>query len=153
MGKGNLIIAIVWIVFGIIIAKASYGLGLGNLVKPGAGLVPFCLGIILFLCSFPILIRSFVNIEKAGKGKEEGIWSEIDFKKIAVALASLIVYLIFLERLGFLVTAFLILLILFKVVGSQKWSRALIATVLAVSCSYLLFVLLLKVYMPSFHLW
>lgn len=153
MEKGDLIIAIFWMVCGIIITITSYSLGLGTFATPGAGLMPFGIGIILSICSFPILIRSFMSIKKARERDEQGVWFEVDFKRIGLVLASLIGYLVLLERLGFLVTAFFIFLILFKAVGSQRWNRALIATILTLCFAYLLFALLLNVYMPPFPLW
>lgn len=115
--------------------------------------MPFGLGILLFFCSFPILFRCFVGLKNAGKEEEQGVWSEVDLKKIGLVTASLIGYLLLLERLGFVATTFFIFLILFKAVGSQRWGWALIATVLTVSFAYLLFVVILDVYMPSFRLW
>lgn len=150
--KGDLIIAIVWMVLGVAITIASYRLGLGNFSRPGDGLMSFGVGILLSLCAFPILIRSFVNRKNIRHKGEQGIWSEVDFKKIALALVSLIGFSLLLERLGFLVTTCLMLLVLFKAVGSQKWTWAVIATVLTVALTYVVFVVLLDVYMPSLTL-
>jgi len=152
LSKGDLLIAIFWMIFGIIITTVSYGLGLGNLTTPGSGLMPFALGIILSLCSFPILTRYFVNRKKTDKGGQQRVWSEVSFRKIALVLACLIGYSLLLERLGFLVITFFLLLVLFKMVDSQKWSWTLIATILTTSFAYFLFVVLLNVYMPTFPL-
>ncbi len=112
----------------------------------------FGVGILLSLCAIPVLIRSFVNGKNVRHKEEQGIWSGVDFKKIALVLASLVVYSLLLERLGFLVTTFLMLLVLFKAVGSQRWTWAVIAAFLTVSLTYVLFVVLLDVYMPSLPL-
>jgi len=152
LSKGELLIAVFWVIFGIIIATVSYGFGLGNLATPGSGLMPFALGIILSLCSFPILTHYFLNRKKAGEEEQRGVWSEVSFRKIALVLACLIGYSLLLERLGFLITTFFSLLVLFKMVDPQKWSWALIATILTTSFAYFLFVVLLNVYMPTFPL-
>jgi putative tricarboxylic transport membrane protein len=151
--KGDLILSIVWLVLGIAIVIASCHLGLGSFARPGDGLMSFGVGILLSLCAIPVLIRSFVNGKNVRhKEEEEGIWSGVDFKKIAFVLASLVLYSLLLERLGFLVTTFLMLLVLFKAVGSQRWTWAVIAAFLTVSLTYVLFVVLLDVYMPSLPL-
>ena len=152
MKKGDLIIAIVWMMLGVAITIASCHLGLGNLTRPGDGLMSFGVGILLSICAFPILIRSFLNGRKARQKEEQGIWSGVDFKKIALVLASLIVYSLLLERLGYLVATFLMVLVLFKAVGSQRWTWAVIAAFLTVSLTYVVFVVLLNVYMPSLPL-
>jgi hypothetical protein len=54
-----------------------------------------------------------------------------------------------LEHVGFALTTFLILTILFKAVGSQKWSYSLIASVSTVVVSYLVFIVILKVELPA----
>jgi putative tricarboxylic transport membrane protein len=147
--NGDLIITAALMAFAVIITVSSFRLGLGSLGRPGAGLMPFGLGIILFLCSVGILVLSRKNLRKIKK-REERVWAEVDFRKIALVIASLFGYLILLERLGFPLTASLVLLVLFKVVGSQKWYWALISTALTVSLVYLFFVIILDVYMPLF---
>ena len=153
MGKGDPIIAGAFLVLGIFITIASYGMGLWTSSQPGVGLMPFGLGILLVLCSFPLLIGSWVRVKEARENEKPGLWADVDLKKIAFVIASLVGYLILLEKLGFLATTFLVLFALFKTVGSQKWRWALIATVLTVSCAYLLFIVILDVYMPPFPFW
>lgn len=137
---------------GVAITIASYRLGFGTLARPSDGLMSFGVGILLCLCASPILIRSFLNGRKAGRKEEQGVWSGVDFKKIALVLASLVAYSVFLERLGYLVATFLMVLVLFKAVGSRRWTWAVIAAFLTVSLTYVVFVVLLNVYMPSFPL-
>ena len=153
MGKGDPIIAAAFVVLGILITIGSYDMGLWTSSQPGVGLMPFGLGILLILCSFPILVRSWVRVKNTRENEKPGLWADVDLKKIAFVIASLMGYLILLEKLGFLATTFLVFLVLFKAVGSQKWRWALIATVLTVSCAYFLFVVILDVYMPPFPFW
>jgi hypothetical protein len=54
-----------------------------------------------------------------------------------------------LEKVGYVIATFLLLVILFRVIGSRKWLFALMASAIVVFLSYLLFVTLLKVEMPS----
>jgi hypothetical protein len=53
-------------------------------------------------------------------------------------LASLFVYPLLLERLGYLITTLLVLIILFRSMNN-RWSSVLLASVLTVLVSYLLF--------------
>ncbi len=149
MKKNDLIPAIIWIILGIAVAIGSYRLKLGNLANPGPGLMPFLLGIALLVCSFPVLIHSFLKMMRKTEQKEKIIWSEIDFKKLVIVLTSLIGYAVILEKIGFVTTTFLLLSILFKTVDSQKWFSVLIASILTVIITYFLFVVILKVELPS----
>jgi putative tricarboxylic transport membrane protein len=147
--KNDLIPAIIWIILGIAVAIGSYRLKLGNLANPGPGLMPFLLGIALLVCSFPVLIHSFLKMMRKTEQEEKIIWSEIDFKKLVIVLTSLIGYAVILEKIGFVTTTFLLLSILFKTVDSQKWFSVLIASILTVIITYFLFVVILKVELPS----
>lgn len=150
MKKKDLIPAFIWMGLGIAVAAISYGLQLGTLRNPGAGLMPFLLGILLSLCSVPILIGSLLTISRTkAKQGDEGIWSGVQFKRLIFVVFSLVCYAMILEKVGFVIATFLLLIILFRVIGSRKWLFALMTSAIVVFLSYLLFVTLLKVEMPS----
>lgn len=141
--------AMFWMGLGIAVAVSSYRLRLGTLENPGPGLAPFLLGIMLSLCSLPILVRSFLVMMKNEKGGDESIWSGIQFKKLIIVVASLLGYWMFLEKIGFILTTFLLLLILFKTMDSQKWRAVLVASILTVLVVFIVFVVVLRVELPS----
>lgn len=141
--------ALIWVVLGIAVTVRSYKLQLGSLQNPGLGLMPFLLGIILFLCSLIIVVRSLMAVRHKARQENKGMWSDIEFKRIIVCLSSLVGYGLILETVGFVVSTFLLLFVLFKVIGSRKWLFSLITSLIVVVLSYLLFVVLLDVEMPS----
>ena len=147
--RSDSILALFWIALGIFIAAESCTLKLGKLQSPGSGLMPFLLGIILVLCSLPILVQSLLMVKEEVKQGGEGVWSGIDYKKITIVLASLTAYSLFLEKIGYLVSAFFVLLILFRSIESQKWSLVLILSIITVFVTYLFFGVILKVELPS----
>jgi len=149
IGKKDLIPATVWIILGILMIIGSYELDLGKLQTPGPGMFPFLLGVILILVSLPILISALKDIRRSRK-KKVNIWGGVDFLKMGAIVAVLLAYGLLLERVGFSVTAFLCLFFLFKVVGSETLSKALVLSSVTVIASYLLFIIALKVYMPLF---
>jgi putative tricarboxylic transport membrane protein len=130
---------------GISLAFSAYRLRLGELRSPGPGLMPFLWGISLFACSLPILIRA---LWRKYEQRHENVWSGVAFKRLIVVVVSLLSYTLILEKIGFAVSTFLLLLLLFKAIGSRKWSFSLIASVLTVAVSYFVFVILLKVELP-----
>ena len=138
MKKYHIIVVIFWIGLSLLVTVLSYKLGLGRFHSPGPGLLPFILGILLLIISFYLLIISLVK--KNGKQeipKEKA--SQIDFVKISLVLISLFVYALLLEKLGYLITTFLLLIILFRSAGSKRWSSVLIASTLAVFLTYFVF--------------
>ena len=64
-------------------------------------------------------------------------------------MVSLVAYALLLEKLGFLITAFLFLFVLFSAFDSRRWFFALGVSLLTISITYTLFVLVLRVELPS----
>jgi putative tricarboxylic transport membrane protein len=126
----------------------SYELKLGKPESPGPGLMPFILGITLSICSLPILVHSFRVVRRKEKRGDEAIWSGVNFKRLILVQASLFGYIFILEKIGFMLATFLLLLILFKVIDSQKWHWALIASTLTIIITFFIFVVLLKIQLP-----
>ena len=65
-----------------------------------------------------------------------------------IILAVLFGYSLFLDTLGFLVSTFILLLMLFRFVGPQKWVVAVGGSALASIASYVVFELWLKTQLP-----
>jgi putative tricarboxylic transport membrane protein len=135
--KYQIIPIFVWIGLALFVMILSYQLGLGGLHNPGPGLMPFLLGCFLCITSFYVLLTSFRKREERGKAAKEE-QGQIRFGKLCLVLASLFAYPLLLERLGYLITTLLILIILFRSM-SNRWSSVLLASVLTVLVSYLIF--------------
>jgi putative tricarboxylic transport membrane protein len=148
MKKNDLIPGVIWLGLGMAVAVIAYNLKLGTLRNPGPGLMPFFLGIILSICSLPIIVRSFLIIKRKKKQGDEGMWSGVEFRKLIFVLTSLLGYTMLLEKIGFVLTTFLLLLSLFKTINSQKWSWVLIQSGLTVLITFLIFSVFLKVELP-----
>jgi len=76
------------------------------------------------------------------------MWSEVNFKKLILVLVSLIGYSLLLEKVGYLLIGFVVLLILFNMIESQKRTTVLILSFITIIATYLLFVIILKVELP-----
>jgi len=148
--KRDVIPALIWIIIGLAVMIVSYQMSLGTLHTPGPGLLPFLLGSLLVIVSLSIFISSFALVKKPSPGTSEaGIWAEIEFKNLLIIVVSLVAYALMLEKIGFLITAFLFLFVLFSLFDSRRWFFALGASLLTVSITYTLFVLVLQVELPS----
>jgi putative tricarboxylic transport membrane protein len=109
---------LVWFVLGICICVGSIKLKLGNFSTPGPGFLPFLsgasLGIFGLILALPTV---FDKVKKGVESKDDKalmIWDWKKFLNPLLAVFSLLVYILLLEPLGFLLTTFLFLLILFK---------------------------------------
>ena len=112
----------------------SYKMGLGGFHTPGPGLMPFFIGALLFLTSFYLLGKSFLKKVETDKttSEERG---QINYRKIGLVLASLFLFALLLETLGYLVVTSLFFVLLFRSVGN-RWRTVFVASALAVFITY-----------------
>jgi hypothetical protein len=137
--KHELIPAFFWGLLGIFVMVNAYKVGLGNFINAGPGLMPFLLGICLFLVSM-LLIGKFVFGVKEENGTPKGISPmRMDLKKISLVSLSLFAYALLLKTLGFLFLTSLLLLFLFRIAGSQKWRVVVFASVITILITYFVF--------------
>jgi len=148
LDKGELIVATVWLSLGITIGLLSYELKLGTFKSPGPGLLPLFLGLALSLLSILTILRKlFFEGRELNKNQEPK--SKIDVRKTKFILCCLLAYAILLERIGFVITTFIVLFLLFKTIGPFKFRNAFVWSLLTVAVSYVTFVIFLGVQLPS----
>ena len=63
-------------------------------------------------------------------------------------IISLLIYTYFFETIGFIISSLLLMLFLFKGIEPQKWSAAILSTILTSIVTYTIFVLWLKCQLP-----
>jgi putative tricarboxylic transport membrane protein len=147
MEKRDLISSLFWIGIGLIFCVSSMKLGLYNGI-PGAGLFPFIGGIILICLSIIVLISAI-------KGKEEKLVREKFFpekaslRKVLSSTLILFAYQMALEHLGYLLTTFLFIIFLLKLIEPQRWITSISAGFLIAALSYIIFVCLHNVRLPK----
>lgn len=144
--KYQIVAPIFWIGFSLFIMIFAYRLGLEDKTglegvrNPGPGLMPF-------LCAFPLLcISAYLLIDSILKRRHHADTREVakqeqgqtGYRKIAFVLLSLLGYAFLLNTLGYLITTFLALVLLFGVMGS-KWRNAVIASLVTVLATYFVF--------------
>lgn len=143
----DLLGSLFWIVFSLVAIKLATRLSLGGLYEPGPGLFPLLLAFVILGLA---LVLFFKTIFKA-KGEQQRIsfkWIS-SMAKVLPVLTLLLLYAIFLERLGFLIVTFLLILLLLLVVYPQKWWVSLIAALAGSLGSYVIFQVWLHSQLPS----
>ncbi|MBP1697815.1 MAG: Tripartite tricarboxylate transporter TctB family [Deltaproteobacteria bacterium] len=137
MSQSRIIVSLFWIGLGIFVMIFSYKLGLGRLNNPDSGLMSFLLGLILVLLSLYSLVLSLLKKAGEEEPRKEGR-SQANYGKIALVLVALITYSFVLEKLGFVITTWIFLFLLFRGMGN-KWITTLIASAFTVLATYFVF--------------
>jgi putative tricarboxylic transport membrane protein len=137
MGKYHIIPTLFWIGLSLFVMIFSRRLGLRGFHNPGPGLTPFLLGILLLLVSLYVLIKSLL---RKGRGDETTVEEQrpTSYGKIGLVLLALFAYAFLLERLGFLITTWVFLFLLFRSVGN-RWITTLVASTSTVLATYFVF--------------
>ncbi len=136
--------ALFWVAVGILVCYGAARLGLGSVTEPGAGFIFFWSGLILTLLSLTVLAESIRGAESAVEEMGEMNWA-----KIALVLLSLLLYAFFLERLGFVLTTFVLLSFLLGWIEGTNWGRSLLVASAAVLACFAIFELWLKIRLPK----
>lgn len=115
----------------------SYNLGLGKFSNPDAGLLPFLLGGILVLLSlYGLIVFPLEKPRDSGTPKEER--RQVSYGKIGLVLVALFTYAFVLEKLGFVITTWIFLFILFRGMGN-RWIMTFIFSTCTVLATYFVF--------------
>jgi len=99
-----------------------------------------------------MLILVLVNLKKtflSSKKADGGISSYKNLMRVVSTLAVAIITAVLFENLGYFVMGVFFLIMLMKVVNNEKWVRTLMITVFAMVMSYLIFIYILDVQLPS----
>jgi putative tricarboxylic transport membrane protein len=137
-------IALFWVALGILVCYGATQLGVGSVTEPGSGFIFFWSGLILVILSLMALaesLRSSVEIAEETGGA-------VNWVKIGLVLLSLLLYAFFLERLGFVVTTFVLLMFLLSWIEQTNWARSLGVASAAALGSFAIFELWLKIRLP-----
>ena len=137
-------VALFWIALGILVCYGANRLGLGSVTEPGAGFIFFWSGLILIVLSLMALAEGLRSTEEIVQ--ETG---EMNWVKIALVLLALVLYAFFLERLGFVVTTFLLLSFLLGWIEGTHWTRTFGVASAAALGSFAIFQLWLKIRLPT----
>src|SRR6185369_4766255 len=116
----------------------------GSIVRPGPGFFPLVLAAAFTVVCLILAIGAFrrrrVPVTEP---------ASLDWTKISATMAALFVYAAMLERVGFVVATFALLLFFFKALERQRWSVALAGSIVTACVTYLVFKVWLHVQLPA----
>jgi len=143
---GNLIGSVAIMALGSYMVISSFGFGFGTLAKPGAGVFPAAIGSVLALLGLIWFIQLFT-----GHVRREGGSTTPDAQgavRIAISLAVIVGFALFVGLLGYQLTMLLAMLVLFFFVARTRWWLNLIMALVFSFGTFLLFDFGLGVRLP-----
>ena len=146
MGKADRISGTFWFLFSVFVGYHSYRLGLGTLRMPGPGFLFFWTAIFIAVLSLIDMGRS---LKEAREEVKAGTAGRSNVTKVVLVLLSLFLYVVLIERLGFVLVTLLLFLFLLAVIERKKWSFAVVVSVIVTALSYLVFEAALKSQLPK----
>ncbi len=147
MKNRELVGSIFWMVIGGLFVAGALQQGLMRRGVPGPGFLPFFSGLALIFFSLFVFIPA---LRRAKKNEVGNFFPERDsLKKLLLALAALAAFGVGMEYAGYLVTTFLFMLFVPRIMRSKGWPTFAVIAGLTAVLSYLLFVVLLEVQLPK----
>lgn len=128
-------------------------LNLGDFHTPGAGFLPFIAGTLLGIFGLILMSSTLLSKKREGKGAREqkGIATR-DWRSFLNPLLTVVIlfgYILLLEPLGFLLTTFICLLLLFKLSEPRRWMTPVVLSGVTAILSYLIFSVWLQCQLPK----
>jgi putative tricarboxylic transport membrane protein len=130
---------------GLIFSEASR-LAFGNIRVPQTGFFPSILAILLLFFSIALLVQT--HRQAGGESREQSIKNEA-WIRISITLTVMLGFALVLEKLGFLLSTFTVMLLLLRVIEPQKWPRVIVVALATALVSYFLFARLLNIPLPA----
>ncbi|MGA2954519.1 MAG: tripartite tricarboxylate transporter TctB family protein [Thermodesulfobacteriota bacterium] len=148
MARLDRIFSFIWVALGIFQCSESISLGLGNVMEPGTGFMPFVMGLIMIGLAIALFLESYFEMRKKPAHKIS-LWSEVYWKRVVHITIIMLIYAVLLPKLGFLLDTFLVMVFLLKSGEPVKWPAAIMVGALTAVVSYVIFGVWLNVSFPT----
>ena len=143
----NPVVSLFLMGFSLLILVISLRLGFGSLNSPGPGFMGSLAAVLLLSLSFITLIKeSLKAIKEKGKGISIS-WGSLT--KILILITALCIYAFILQPVGYLVSTFFLMFIMFYVFNPKRWGMQLFIAFVVTNATYLLFNKWLQVTLPA----
>jgi putative tricarboxylic transport membrane protein len=122
------------------VVLVSWTYGVGSVTAPGAGFWPFCIALAMAALGAVLFVRPALAPAADAAASRWG--------KFAVGLASMVLYVLVLERLGYLLATAGLVLVQLRWVENRSWRGSVVTAFIAAAVSLVVFRTLLKVPLP-----
>lgn len=136
----QIVSALVVLVIGIGGAYLAYGYGLGSLRRPGPGLWPFAVSVLIALLAIMLLVvgRHLDDAEKFTKASLLVLAGGATFVGLGLMLPTL----------GFEIPAILLGIVWLRFLGGESWRSTIVISLATTAAFYVLFLYVLKIPLP-----
>lgn len=133
-----------WVALSSVIAIRSYHLGIGSVNDPGPGFIFFYTALFMGLMATFLLLGSWMQ-----RSDETGAFDNVHWSKVVFPFAYILLYALVLEKIGFIISTFLLMLLFLKTVEAKRWPVAVFAGLAMSLGTYAMFALWLHVRLPK----
>lgn len=132
-----------WLAVGIFFALGAIWLKPGTLRNPGPGFLPLMMASLLVCSSLTVLAKGLVVPTKRLK--------KIEWRGQSILVVSVFVYGVLLDLVGFLLSTFALMCVLFGLLfaGKNRWAKVACCAVATALVGWLVFAVALKVPFPQ----
>ena len=146
MKRANVAIALILLGLAVFILLESGKLSFGSLRVPQTAFFPFVLAALLLVLSLMLIVQALRGAAN-GRGPER---IEVEgWFRIGATLATLIGFTLALERLGFLPSTFLLMILLLRAIEPQPWHKVIAVALATTVAAYAIFGWLLGIPLPA----
>ncbi len=149
MRNRDLLSSFFWLGFGVLFLIGAVQQGLIRKGIPGPGFLPFIVGAILVFLSLLVFISALLKKPEEKTNEKTRFFPEKGgFLKISLSIGALFAYGVALLHAGFILTTFVFMLFMSRLIEPRKWVTVFILAILTAVLSYLLF-FALEVQLPT----
>jgi len=145
MNIRDIISGIVCLFISVFVFAISLRLGIGALHDPGPGFILFWTSILLTICT--CILFGIGLLKKTGPVCRSNASNGADRRNTIIVIAALIAYCLVLPKLGYLISTFALMLVLFGLGRMKPW-MIILGSLITVLLSYYLFDHLLQTPLP-----
>jgi putative tricarboxylic transport membrane protein len=146
MRRSDIAAGLILLGFAGVILLQSRGLAFGNIRTPHTGFFPSVLALLLVILSLVLLGQA---LRKSESGTSLWQISAESWKRIGFILGAMIGFALVLERLGYLLSTFILMVFLLRAIEPQRWIVVITVALLTALVSYVIFASLLGIPLPA----
>jgi putative tricarboxylic transport membrane protein len=139
--------SVFWVILSLAMLEEARLLPFGTVSRPRAGFYPFILGAILAILSFIFMLKSWMRRRQSGVSG--GLPDRKGWRNVLIAFAAMFLFYLLFESLGFLLTTFLMLFLLMKLVNPRPWFYSAWVSAIVALSAYVTFDILLRANLPK----
>lgn len=142
MIKADRWIGLLLALFSLYVCIESVRLGLGTFQRPGPGFLPFSAG-----ATLGVLSLALISLAHFGRTEKREAWQNPGH--VLMVFLALLGFTLLVEWLGFILSAFLLVWFLLKIVEGRGWGFSVGVAMVVAGASYVIFDVWLRAQLPA----